>query len=161
MQPNTQILIVQKKYQINLAHPSFFGPSLFRPGPFGRTASSPGLQAQKPRPGPGKWPPRTGLFGPWGEPAAARRWMPSNGSQRVREEQNRRPAGRPPHEPYPYFSPPSLSPHPTAAAASGERQRRGALAGAERGSGAAELCSPEVRAAVAGAQLRRAWLAVP
>ena len=56
------------------------------------------------------------------------------------------------------FLPLSLSSPDSAAAKARGRRRRGALAGAERGSGAAELCSPEVCAAMAGAQLGRASL---
>ena len=42
MQPNTQFLILQKKYQINLAQTQFSGPGRFRPGPFNHRFPFPG-----------------------------------------------------------------------------------------------------------------------
>ena len=70
--------------------------------------------------------------------------------------QNRRPAASP-RTLISFLPPPSLS---TPAAASGEREGDGAgnAAPCRRRGGAAELCSPEVCAVVAGAQLRRALL---
>ena len=130
MQPNTQILIVQKKYQINLAHPSFFGPSLFRPGPFGRTTSSPGLQAQKPGPGPGKWSPLTGPFGPWdGRPLRAAGCDPT---APVPPGPIKKKGQRPgtPKNPSSFFPSPSLSSPPAAVQASGRSEPNSG--GAER-----------------------------
>ena len=154
--PTFNFLIFRKNINKNSAQITHFEPSRFRHGPFGRTASSPGLQTQKPGPGPGKWPPRTGLFGPWGEPAAARRWMPSNGSQHVRAEQNRRPPARPANPNS--FSPLLLSFLSTGGCRRAEGDGVGDAVHGGGGGGAVELCSPEVRAAAAGVQLRRAPL---
>ena len=128
MQPNTQFLILQKKYQINLAQTQFSGPGRFRPGPFNHRLPLPGLQAQKPGPGPGKWPPPPACYGP-------------SGAQRAQAGIKGRSVA-PRASPKAHFFPPSLSLYPTARRRRrGERQRRrrALLAGGACGDGRTQL----------------------
>ena len=160
MQPNTQFLILQKKYQINLAQTQFSGPGRFRPDPFNHRLHLPGLQAQKTWAWAGKAPRPAGLRRPDRRPARASRWIKSNGrrSSPGRIKNGARP--RPPNPnfifllPFSLFTPATRASEARATAASGPER----IVGAEGGHGAAELRSPEVRAVNACAQLRRAAL---
>jgi len=92
-----------------------------------------------------------------GRPAAARRRMRSDGSQRAWAEQNRRPPANL-KNPSPFLSLPSLS---SLGGGDGRAGRRRGRARAARGKGAdgtAEPRSPDPRAALVGARLRRAVL---
>ena len=108
MQPNIYFIIFQEKYQRNSAQIFFSELGRFRPGPFGRTALPPGLQAQKPGPGPGRWRSRAGLLGPWSgrPPWAVGFW--SDGSHCSWPDQNPALSRLPQNPNFISFSSPSL-----------------------------------------------------
>ena len=111
--PTLNFLIFRKNIIKNSAHKTHFEPSRFLPDPFGRTAFSPGLQAQKPGPGPGKWPPPPACLARGASrPPRAVGCHPTARSAPERIKT----AGRPPAPANPNsFSPSPLSPLSTAA----------------------------------------------
>ena len=156
MQLNTYFIIFQEKHQRNLAQILFSELGRFRPGPFSRIALPPGLQARKLGPGPGKWRSHAGLLGPWGDRLP--RAVGCDPTARSAPGRNKNRGLAAPLKTLAHFSPSPLSSLGGGDGRAGRRRGRARAPRAEGAGGAAEPHSPDPRAALAGARLRRAVL---